>query len=322
MNKIFVFAFILINIFIKAQNLIIVDENKKAIPNVKALSENGEIIGISDLNGNLKLSNNNFKNLELFHNNYNLSFVNPKSMNDSIILKDLNVKNIDEVIIKSQNKKYLNLYAFFISYQLINNIPQSYTDGIIIYTLNTKSQKIKKEKIIKQRFFKNIEFLNQFYKENPNKTFSVGSNIVPFSFYEELINSNDVKLENNNIQVFEKNYKIDNDKNLTIDIEYNSLANTKKQSLFGLKSEVTNHNVTEVFKSSTLTLKDLKSISKYYKSNITQKDYSYKYELVQNIYTIKPEYNDNDEIISDTAEEFQNLIPDNIKSLINEQKLK
>lgn len=322
MKKKWLIGLLWINIFANAQNFTIVDSRKKAIPNVKAISENGEIVGISDLNGFLKISNSNFEKLELFHTNYNSDFLTPKSAKDSVILQDLKINNIDEVVIKKQAKKYLNLYAYFISYQLIDGNPQSYNDGIIVYTLNAKTQKLKKEKIIKQRLLKNVDFLNQFYTKNPNRTFSVGSDIRPLTFYEELINLGDVKSENGDIKVREKDFRIDKNKNLSIDIEYNSPEHTKKQALFGLKSEITNHSVTEIFKNQNLDLKDLKSIAKYYKSKISQKDFSYNYELVQNIYIIKPEYNDNDEIIFDTKNDFQNLIPDNIKYLINEKILR
>ncbi|WHF52591.1 hypothetical protein QGN23_04760 [Chryseobacterium gotjawalense] len=74
---------------------------------------------------------------------------------------------------------------------------------------------------------------------------------------------------------------------------YNSPLKTKKQSILGLKSEVTNHYITESFTGTNFKLKDLKSIAKYYTSKISQKGFSYKYELVQNIYIIKPEFSDN-----------------------------
>lgn len=322
MNKIFTVSFFLLNTLVNSQIFIVTDEKKNTIPNVKAINENGEIVGISDLNGKLNILKLSSDDLELFHTDYQTKFFNSKLSNDTLILKKFKTKDIDEVVILNQSKKYLNLYAYFISYQLINDTPQSYSDGIILYSINTKTQKIHKTKIIKQRLLKNVDFLNRFYKENPNRTFSVGSNIYPLSFYEELINSNNVKIENDKIQIKEKNYTINNENNLTVNIVYNSPLKTKKQSILGLKSEVTNHNITESFKSTTFKLKDLKSIAKYYTSKISQKGFAYKYELVQNIYIIKPEFSDNEEPSFNTIDDFQNLLPKNIQSLINKKILR
>ncbi|QOW09850.1 hypothetical protein Q73A0000_05475 [Kaistella flava (ex Peng et al. 2021)] len=322
MNKKFALSFFLFNIFVNSQIFMVMDEEKMTIPNVKAINENGEIVGISDLNGKLNIAEHPSNNLELFHADYQISFINSKLNNDTIILKKFKTKDIDEVVISNQSKKYLNLYAYFISYQLINNTPQSYSDGIIVYTINTKTQKIRKTKIIKQRLLKNVDFLNRFYKENPNRTLSVGSNIYPFSFYEELLNSNNVKIENDKIQIKEKDYTITNENNLTINIVYNSPLKTKKQSILGLKSEVTDHYITESFKSTNFKLKDLKSIAKYYTSKISQKGFSYKYELVQNIYIVRPEFSDAEETSLITMDDYQNLIPENIQSLINKNILK
>ena len=322
MNKIFILSFVFLNTLFNSQIFIVTDENKNTIPNVKAINEKGEIVGISDLNGKLNISKHSSSNLELFHADYQINFINSDLNNDTIILKKFGTKDIDEVVILNQSKKYLNLYAYFISYQLINNTPQSYSDGIIVYTINTKTQKIRKTKIIKQRLLKNIDFLNRFYKENPNRTFNVGSNIYPFSFYEELLNSNTIKIENDKIQIKGKDYRITNENDLTINIVYNSPLKTKKQSILGLKSEVTNHYITESFKSTNFKLKDLKSIAKYYTSKISQKGFTYKYELVQNIYIIKPEFSDNEETSFTKIDDFQDLIPGNIQSLIDKNILK
>ena len=90
----------------------------------------------------------------------------------------------------------------------------------------------------------------------------------------------------------------------------------------GLKSEVTNHTISEIFKGSEMNLKDLQSISKYYKSKISQKDFSYQYELIQDIYIFKPEFTDNEEISNFDNSIFTNQIPETIKKLIQEKTLK
>lgn len=308
--------------FFNGQEITVIDESKHVITNVKAINEDGEIIGITDLKGNINLNNKNFKELEFFHSDYNSLKLHTIINKDSITLQNIKTNNIEEVLIQKNDKKYLNLYAFFISYQLIDETPQSFTDGIIVYTINTKTKKLKKTKILNQRILKNIDFLNKFYKENPNRTFSVGSNITPLTFYEELINSNDIKIENNQIIFFKPNYTIQKSPNLKLTLEYNSPLNTKKQSLLGLKSEVTNHTISEIFKGSEMNLKDLQSISKYYKSKISQKDFSYQYELIQDIYIFKPEFTDNEEISNFDNSIFTNQIPETIKKLIQEKTLK
>lgn len=304
------------------QVLTVTDNYKNGVSNAKAINENGEVLGISDLKGKINLKNKAFTKLEFFHPDYNSEIINSIKDNDTIILKNIPINPIEEVVIQNKNKKYLRLYASFISYQLINETPQSFTDGVIVYTINPKTQKIKNTKILNQRILKNLDFLNKFYQENPNRTFSIGSNITPLSFYEELINSNDVKVENNKIIFSKNNYSSEKSPNLKLNIEYNSPSNIKKQSLFGLKSETTNHSITETFKGSEMNLKDLKSISKYYKSNITQKGFSYQYELIQDIYVFKSESTDNEEINSENNESFDNMLPEIIKKLIKEKILK
>lgn len=321
MNKILLII-ILISFKISAQKITIKNTSGKSIPNVQIFSNDGEVIGISDIQGQATINSNEYKSLEFVHPEYNFLLMAKESIGETVILES--VKNIDEIILTPiSNKKFLHLISNFISYQLIDNIPQTFSNGIIVYTLDAKTMKIKNSTILEERILKNYEFLKLFQEKNRNRNITVGTNIKPFSFNEELLNSKILTIENGKINIDNKFNTITNNERLNISVVFNTPNNTQKRAFLGLKSEIIDYTLTENFNGTDFNLKNLNTISKYYHSNISQKNNSYKYELIQNINVIEVQYS-NDITLSprNTKNKHIDIIPQQIQKLILEKKLR
>ena len=290
-------------IFCTVTSQVIINSNtKQTISNVTIISKTGQILLVSDKEGKVsnRLVANEFKisdsdTIEFIHPNFEIKKITWKVFkNEPILLLDP-IQDIEEVFLTAKNEDYLVLRSYFTSYQIIDNEPQSFSDGIIEYYISLSKNKLIDFNIVEARVFKNIPFINEFYKKLGNTTLSIGSQIQPFNFYEEILlnrwsdftftQTDEIELKNNIIGNIEKT-----DENSNVFIEYYTPSRIKEQSLLGMSSKIENYNVSEKFASKTPSIKYLKNISKYYKSFITQKKINFKYELVQNAQVLEREF--------------------------------
>ena len=302
MKKYFIIICTFFYYIISSQIIISNKINNKPIPNVTALSIKGQILGVSDKEGKINNSTieKEFKisdadTIELNHTNFEKQRVTWKELKSKSIFLLEPVVNIDEVVISAKNPKYLVLKSYFISYQLIDNTPQSFSDGIIEYYILLSKNKIVNYNILETRIYKNIPFINEFYRKIGNTTLSIGSQILPFNFNEEVLlnrwndfeinQNNEIKLKNEMIGHIENNKN-----NSNIFIEYFTPLRIRKQSLLGMSSQIANYNVSESFSSTTPLIKNIQTISKYYESFITQKKNNFKYELIQNVQILEKKF--------------------------------
>ena len=278
-----------------SSQVVINSKNKQPISNVATLSKNGQILGVSDKDGKITISTkeNEYRvldsdTIELTHTNFETQRMIWKKFKSQATFSLNPVENIEEVVVYAQNPNYLVLRAYFISYQLIDDTPQSFSDGIIEYYISLSKNKIINYNILETRIYKNTAFIYDFYKKMGNTTLSMGSQILPFSFNEEVLlnrwndfnitQDDKIKLKDKIIGNIEKNNNSSN-----IFIEYYTPSRIREQSLLGMSSKVVNYNISESFYSDDPSIKNIQSISKYYKSFITQKKNSFKYELIQNV---------------------------------------
>lgn len=318
MKKQTILTFILIITFVisNAQIKIIDNNTHNPISNVKIFSKEGRILTFSNMEGILNISNINFpKNdsIEIYHSNYisqkmtwNFLVKEPE-----IYLNPDPVTKLEEVVLTAKKPEYLLLRGYFISYQIIDDVALSFSDGIIEYYINLNKEKVIDTRIIESRTFKNSDSIKAFRKRKGNSSFNILSTIPPFNFKEEVLisdwskyeiaKSGDIKRKNDTIGQF-----INDHNNSEFTIEYYSPQNTKKVSLFGIKSVVKNKTIFEKFNSKTPKIDKIKSIGKYYNSDITQKGVTINYELIQDFHTVEKEFLTKEQINDYLSLEEQN----------------
>jgi hypothetical protein len=295
MKKAYSFLFLLLYTLLFAQVQFVNQTNQQPISNVTLLSGKGEIIGVSNIDGNINISeitrDINIKDtdtIEIYHTDFESQKIiwNKIRTNYKIYLNPYPVIEIQEIVFTPKSHDYLVLKGYFVSYQLIDNVPQSFNDGIIEYYINIPKEKFSNFNVLENRVFKNTEYLKTLY-EKKGPVPSVGSNIRPFNFTEEFL------LKNKKIDgIVSENKKIKITKNgdfQMLFVEYYTPEKPKEQSVLGIKSKILNYNISESFQNE-ISVKNLSNISKYYMSNISRKYQTIKYELIQNFYVLEKKY--------------------------------
>ena len=322
---------------LKAQIKIQDINTQKTISNAKIFSKRGEIIGISNLQGNIKIpkrtSLKKTDTIEVFHSNYiskKLTW-NKVLENSLILIKPDTITKLEEVIVLANKAECLILKGDFISYQIIDNVPLTFSNGIIEYHIDLKKKKFIKSNIIESRTFKNFDSIKKFNAQKGNSTRNILSSIPPFSFYEEIILSDLDKFKVSNDSVITKKETVigslkKEDSKTILSIQYHSPERPKNISLLGVKSTINYKIINESFDSSFPKLEKILSINKYYNSDITKKEITINYELIQNFYTIekktmsKEQYKDyikeGPNLKSNTVNKANLKIPNSIKSLL------
>lgn len=119
-----------------SQNLTFLsEETKEKLPNVLVIDKKGNVITVSDKNGNIK------KEL-LKDDYYTISYNN---ITDSLNVKDISgdffiisdkITEIKPLLLSKKNTKHFFISGYFISYVLMNGEINSYSDGIISYKID------------------------------------------------------------------------------------------------------------------------------------------------------------------------------------------
>lgn len=302
MKKQNILSFFLFTFYISVNaQLQFFNNNNSPISNVKIFSKEGRILANSNLRGEINISKINFPtkdSIEIYHSNY----ISKKMIWDEIKTKSkiyLNpdtVTKLEGIVLIGKKPEYLILKGYFISYQIIDDVALSFSDGIIEYYINLNKKKVVESRIIESRIFKNNDSIKAFSKRKGNSTFNILSTIPPFSFHEEvLLNEWHNYKINSNGNIKNKNDIIGritttNNNTSEFTIEYYSPQNTKKTSILGITSIIKNKTISEKFNSSSPDIEKISSLGKYYHSDITKKNVSINYELIQDFYITENKY--------------------------------
>lgn len=278
-----------------AAQVFINELTKNAIPNVTLLSKEGKVIQVSDKNGAVTSSVMETKfgligsdTIEFVHPNFIGKKMGWKSFKNQKKIELTPITALDEVVLIGNSRDYIVLKAYFMSYQIIDDTPQSFSDGLIEYYLSPNRNKIIDFNILQTRVFKNDSYIREFNKKVGHHTLNIGSSIQPFNFKEELLLNrwkdfdftprDKIILKKDTIGFRERNIN-----NSQIFVAFYTPKRNKTQSVLGITSKVENYIIGETFNHPTPSVEELKNISKYYQSYITQKKITFKYELIQNI---------------------------------------
>ncbi len=317
MKNQFTLTIILISFFLSVNAQVkVYDSNNNPVSNVKIFSKDGRLIALSDWKGEIDISNLEFPkkdSIEIYHSKYISKKMVWNDINEKIeiYLKPDSIHKLEEVIITAKKLEYLSLKGYFFSYQIMDNVVLTFSDGIVEYYINLTKEKVIDTRIIESRTFKNNDSIKAFWKRKDHPAVNVISMrpLPPFDFNEEVLLSdwNNYKVEQDgNIKSKNKvigritNYNDDSE----LRIEYFSPENTKKISILGLTSEIKNKTIVEKFNSPTPKIEKIANLDLYYNSEITKKDISVNYELIQGFYIIKK----------------KSLSKDNFKTILNEKE--
>jgi hypothetical protein len=164
--KIFLFFFILFCSNISSAQVVLLDsENKSVIVFAHIVSENGKLLGTSDINGiiNLReLKKSKSKVFTIQHISYENLEIKFDTLLDrkSIVLKS-RTNSLPPFTKNSETPDYLVLKAFFRSYQTENGVPKYFMDGLIEYYIPKNKSKKVKRRVIEYRSFKNKKLLKK-----------------------------------------------------------------------------------------------------------------------------------------------------------------
>jgi len=281
-----------------AQLQILNIKTEEPISNVKVFNSNGNILGISNINGNIKSKGYEIKksdSISIYHSDFTVENLTYKELVDrkKIFLKPTLIKNLEQVIITGEKPRYLKITGYFLSYQLIDNVAQSFSDGIIEYYIDLKRNKIKTYNLKHSRLFKNKKWIKELKKKKTKVIGLLGSNILPFNFNEEILlnewkdRSKKIKdILNNN----ESGALHSDTTSSVLTIEYYTPQNPRRISFLGLETVVDHYLIREKFISRTPDIEKLESVSKYYSSNLKKKGQKIDYQLEQDFYVIDFNY--------------------------------
>ncbi|MDR3273166.1 MAG: hypothetical protein LBT29_06780 [Flavobacteriaceae bacterium] len=299
----YLFLFLLISFILNAQVRFVNQTTRQSVSNVTLLSNDGKIIGGSDIYGNFDIAavNNEVKitdsdTVEAVHSD----FVPQKFIwND---LKTASVgyltplKEIKEVVVTGKQKEFLVLKGYFYSYSSVDDSPWAFSDGIVEYYISKDKNKVVDFNIVENRTFENTG-LTDSIKRKGIITINIVPDISPLSFRGEWLlmsaNRKSIYTQSNNYLLSKNDTigKIDhNGNNINLSIEYCTPDRPNEFSFFGIHAKTVNHISSESF-SSKLTISNIKTISEYEKSYITRKKGgTKKYIEIANFYVLDKKF--------------------------------
>jgi len=148
MRSYLIAVFLLFPILIFSQSIKItfLDKlDKKPINGMQIFSENGSLIGNSNIKGEFEfdkliLKESGVKNLMIYDENYLSVSYNISEIPQIIWLEKMKSYQLDPVvIIKKNSEKYFTIRGYFRSWQLVNNKLVKYGDGLIEYHIPYKN---------------------------------------------------------------------------------------------------------------------------------------------------------------------------------------
>src|SRR5690606_12495164 len=315
MKFLYMGLFFLSSNFISSQIKIIDSETKTKIAFVEMYSENGDILGTTNYNGEIsklqidKINTSGIKQIYFHHHNYvtkNIS-KNEFSNSDKINLVSLEIEKLnilDEVMLFSKSKKkYIKFTAYFRNVQFNNFQPQYYMDGIVEFYISNKNGKAKifvlrnrslKDTSIKQLDERGLVQLDFNIAGVPNfedfidfeklkKEYQIDKLDISYSFIEDGIEIGKIEEEKDNV---------------VLNLQIYSIEKPKIMKLFGTESILKGYTVNTINNKTENPniLQDLLYFKEYREYDIKQrKEKNYTYiNCINEVFIIDRELTDDE----------------------------
>src|SRR5690606_1339814 len=264
MKFLYMGLFFLSSHFTSSQIKIIDSETKTKIAFVEMYSENGDILGTTNYNGEIsklqidKINTSGIKQIYFHHHNYvtkNIS-KNEFSNSDKINLVSLEIEKpniLDEVVVFSKNnKKYIKFTAYFRNIQFNNFQPQYFMDGIVEYYITNKNGKAK-ICVLQNRSLKNTTIKQIDEKGFVRLHFNMTGvpNFEDFIDFEKLKKEYQIDKLGTNYSLNENGLdigKIDVEKDdIALNLQIYSIGKPKIMKLFGIESILKGYTVNTIY---------------------------------------------------------------------------
>ena len=264
------------------QNLFLIDsETQKPIPFANIFSNDGNLVGLSDINGALSktklLKNNN--QLTIQHVSYENCLISSELLEKKDTLKMNKRQNLlPEVTAIPENKKvydYIVITGYYRCYQLEDSITKYYKDGIVEFYIPKKGKNIKRI-VLNSRYFLNKELIEQ--QKTRKFMVNINGTVIPYldqgSILDELGKQYTTKEYQGAKLILRSDSVVgtlrpDSSRGL-INIYVDLIAPQKEEihNLFNYTSRITNINISENYWSgeiSSFSKSDLESKKEYRK---------------------------------------------------------
>lgn len=146
--------FLFLSCFAFSRQFVIKDKIlKTSIENVLVMDKNNQIIGKTNSNGAIQLSEKEPFYI-LFHQDYDVDTIFSKNFHlKEHFLNPMKTKDIEEVVMNVQVKDFVLVEGYFNNYISLNGSIIRYNDGILQYIFNRKTKKLHAKNIIQYRSF-------------------------------------------------------------------------------------------------------------------------------------------------------------------------
>ncbi|MGD9556819.1 MAG: hypothetical protein AB7V25_07365 [Mangrovibacterium sp.] len=248
--------------FADAQVQIIDQSDRAPIPFVHVISEEGIIIGTSDIEGIIDLREIievKTDSVSFQHISYQNKTVSKEKLirGKKVELTKRNIL-IPEIVVSSQSQPvYLVLKGFYRSYQIENGVPKYYTDGIVEYYISKNKLK---NRVLQHRSFRNKK-LEAAEKKRINTVSMVVAG-VPYIDAKTSIDALDkdyiISDRSEKRIILKENSEVgavsyDSQSNMAVvNVDLIAPAKEKENSLFNYTSKITGINIIENYKSPDL----------------------------------------------------------------------
>lgn len=311
--------------FISSQIKIIDSETKTKIAFVEMYSENGDILGTTNYDGEISnvqlnnIRNNGGKQLYFHHNNYQRKNISIKEISNSDIISLVQLKPeklnvLDEVLLFSKsNKKYIKYTAYFRNIQFNDSQPQYYMDGIVEYYVSNKNGKAK-ICVLRNRSLKDTSMKQIDEKGLVQLDFNIAGvpNFEDFIDFEKLKKEYQIDKWDTSYSFMEDGReigKIDIEKdNIVLNLQIYSIEKPKIMKLFGTESILKGYTVNTIYNKTENPniLQDLLYFKEYRQYDIKQKkDKNYTHiNCINEVFITDRQYTDDEPPLKESFYSF------------------
>ena len=325
MKFLYMGLFFLSSNFISSQIKIIDSETKTKIAFVEMYSENGDILGTTNYNGEIsklqidKINTSGIKQIYFHHHNYVIKNIskNEFSNSDKINLVSLEIEKLnilDEVMLFSKSKKkYIKFTAYFRNVQFNNFQPQYYMDGIVEFYISNKNGKAKIF-VLRNRSLKDTSIKQLDERGLVQLDFNIAGvpNFEDFIDFEKLKKEYQIDKLDTSYSFIEDGIeigKIEEEKdNLVLNLQIYSIEKPKIMKLFGTESILKGYTVNTINNKTENPniLQDLLYFKEYREYDIKQrKEKNYTYiNCINEVFIIDRELTDDEPPSKDSFYSF------------------
>lgn len=297
---------------------IIDSKTKKPIPYVHIISENGILLGLSDIKGFIDIDKISDEFILQEDNAIEISHISyhKKQIQWGVLVKNKSLElEVNEITLnavtvsaKKRTPDYLVLKGYFRSYQLDNNTPKAYMDGIVEYfiPLHNKNKSLK-VKVLENRTFRNSELFETKVKSKGIYTATTGDRTGP-PYIENNTALNELKnyslidstkfnckilVDNDTIGVFQHDTLLNS---FVINIDITSPERAYSRSLLNYMTKFVNFSISERYaskKSEWNEKSNLLTRTEYRKQFVSHRKvtkYPIKVESLHEFYVLETNY--------------------------------